>query len=327
MGERLESGCRCVAGTLDGLGGALHLHADEQPEQLAGISAAPTVDGGHQEVPVLFDEDRLGAGEGRASAEELGDGDGHALVGFDELDRAVALDRIASLEETPRLRLEPSLRHDLPVGGAATHLQFMAQHRHLAGTPAGGRYASHPHAAAEITLDDGSLPATAVRYLAERPGEATAGATVEIEGTDWSGPHVVTVGVIDGDAVTAYRNGQCHALALAIAERTGWPIVAVGPGECCYDEDCLDTEDSSGLCSCQVQHLAVERPDGWLIDIEGPRPPEDFILASADPDLDEIHDLAPDRLEEIIWRAEAWRRPDVVVARGFVDAALVYEPD
>lgn len=206
----------------------------------------------------------------------------------------------------------------------------MVQPRHLAGTPAGGRFATRVHGPADVALDGAgstALPETAVRYLEAHPGEAPAGAVVEVAGTDWSGPHTVTVGVIDEHAVTAFRNGQCHALALAIAERTGWPIVAIGPNECCYDEDCVDAGDSSGLCFCQVQHLAVERPDGWLVDIEGPRPLEDFILASADPSIDEIHTLAPDRLEDIVWRSEAWRRPDVVVARGFVDAALVYDPE
>lgn len=197
----------------------------------------------------------------------------------------------------------------------------MDQRRHLAGTPAGGRFAEQTHSPADdVALDQGNDPAGP--YLRLRPGTAAAGSTVTLEGNNWMPSHTVTVGVIDEAAVTAFRNGQCHALALAPHERTGWPIVASGPSECCYDEDCPDTNDSAGVCDCQVQHLAVERPDGYLVDIEGARPRDDFLLASADPDFDEVRPLAPDHLERILWDSQSWREPDVAAARGFVDAVL-----
>ena len=50
------------------------------------------------------------------------------------------------------------------------------------------------------------------------------------------------VGVIDETALRAFRCGQCHALALALHELTGWPIKGLGdPG---WD----DTPNSPAHC-------------------------------------------------------------------------------
>ncbi len=35
----------------------------------------------------------------------------------------------------------------------------------------------------------------------------------------------ITLGKIDDDSIYAYQNGQCLALARAISERTGWPMI------------------------------------------------------------------------------------------------------
>ena len=65
------------------------------------------------------------------------------------------------------------------------------------------------------------------------------------------------LGVIDKAALTAFRCGQCHALALAIHELTGWPIKGLGDP---YNED---TPDSPA--HCVVWNPALRR----YIDIGG----------------------------------------------------------
>lgn len=203
------------------------------------------------------------------------------------------------------------------------------------GVPVGGQFAKHEHAEVDISLTEGTdvatldrpeLSATVERILADHPDEAIVGETVELEGTYYNPTLPVTAGVRDHDAVLAFKSGQCHALALAMHERTGWPIVSVGAEECCYDEDCPDDDDSDGVCSCQIQHLAVQRPDGHLVDIEGPKPEEDFMEAQGDPDWT-IKPVPDDRLEDIVRWDDSWRRPNVAVARTFVDEALTeYDP-
>ena len=199
----------------------------------------------------------------------------------------------------------------------------MDQRRHLAGTPAGGRFAAHRRQAADIDLGEGLTPQVRA-LLDQQPGIAAEGTVVDVEGS-WHDPHhTVTVGVIDEASIRAYRNGQCHALALALAERTGWKVVAIGPSECFYDPDCPEDNDSAGMCECQLRHLAVQAPDGRLADIEGLRPLEDFLLSCPDPEGDVVLPVAEDRLVDIISTNRCWRRPDMATARGFVDAALAY---
>jgi hypothetical protein len=189
----------------------------------------------------------------------------------------------------------------------------------------GGRFAAEAHdeAGGVDLAEPRSL--IAARYLAAHQGTAEPGAAAVLEGTVWFPEHHVTVGVVDDAAHDAFRTGQCHALALALHERTGWPLVVIGPKECCYDEDCMDEEtDSTGACGCQVTHIAVQRPDGQVVDIDGTVPVDDAILASDDPDMNELRPLSEDRLEEILGSSK-WRVPDLAVARGYVDAVLAIE--
>lgn len=205
------------------------------------------------------------------------------------------------------------------------------------GIPAGGQFTAQAHAEVDINLTDAGsstavlerpgLSAAVQRILSDYPGEATHGEPAEIEGTYYNPTLPVTVGVRDEDAIRAFKSGQCHAIALALHERTGWPIVSVGDESCCYDEDCPDDDDSNGVCSCQIQHLAVRRPDRYLVDIEGPKPEDDFMEAQGDPEWT-IKPVPDDRLEDLVRWDDSWRRPNMAVARAFVDEALTeYDPE
>lgn len=70
-------------------------------------------------------------------------------------------------------------------------------------------------------------------------------------------PRVWDVRVRDGvpsaDAITVFTEGDCWALAVAIHDLTGWPLVAAGIGD---DADWWD-------------HMLVETPNGKLMDIFG----------------------------------------------------------
>lgn len=61
-----------------------------------------------------------------------------------------------------------------------------------------------------------------------------------------------------------FQDGQCHALALALHERTGWPVWALrSPGRNGHDV-----------------HFVVRAPDGRLVDVTGAR---DVAAVEADP--------------------------------------------
>src|SRR5438093_9317454 len=61
-----------------------------------------------------------------------------------------------------------------------------------------------------------------------------------------------------------FENSYCHSLALALHERTGWPIVGL------YNQR-LGTD-----------HYLVRRPDGFLVDVHGARPESEVLDDWAD---------------------------------------------
>jgi hypothetical protein len=62
-------------------------------------------------------------------------------------------------------------------------------------------------------------------------------------------------GTINKNAVRAYKNGQCHSLALAIHFLTGWPIYGIA------DESNSPADPG---------HVVVKNPkNGGFVDIEG----------------------------------------------------------
>lgn len=84
------------------------------------------------------------------------------------------------------------------------------------------------------------------------------------------------------DQLERYSNGRCYRLAQAIADLTGWTLVAV-----------LDTWTVSGALYSRG-HIAVRHPDGHLLDVSGLHT-DGEIAAEWDADtittLDHISDL------------------------------------
>lgn len=111
----------------------------------------------------------------------------------------------------------------------------------------------------------------------------------------------VTPGVIDADAVHAFTSGQCHALALALHERTGWPLRWL--------------EDDEG----DPLHCFVETPEGKALDIAGVHD-RDEMLEGWQGVYDEA--ASSDQLRALSFGFGGWRVPDTKAASAFVDAVL-----
>src|SRR3954453_252667 len=92
---------------------------------------------------------------------------------------------------------------------------------------------------------------------------------------------------LDQAALMAFVGGQCHGLALAIQEETGWPLVAV--------------DSKEGVC----EHICVRRDDQLLVDITGAHS-DDEIRAARGGSLREL-----DRASiETLVADYAWSPPD-----------------
>lgn len=80
-------------------------------------------------------------------------------------------------------------------------------------------------------------------------------------------PITLTLGVIDDEADWVYTNGQCLALAVAMSEQTGWPVVL----RAFTDGD--GYEDDEPVRYTNLRHAYVQQPDGSLLDIRGEHDP------------------------------------------------------
>lgn len=103
-----------------------------------------------------------------------------------------------------------------------------------------------------------------------------------------------------------YSCGQCHALALAIHERTGWQLAVL-----CPSEDAIPSEDGD--------HVICITPDGLGVDIKGFRP------------LSEIQDqwaFTPCLVEcgaDTVWNL-GWDEHDMEAARVVAETVLAWQP-
>ena len=95
-----------------------------------------------------------------------------------------------------------------------------------------------------------------------------------------SGPVTITPGQLDADARDAFLLGGCGALAAAMHQAHGWPIVGLWA-----DSD-------------YPFHVAVQAPDGQVVDIDGPADPDDWVEAYGGPADCEFVPLDP---EETRW--------------------------
>ncbi|MDH6629385.1 hypothetical protein M2271_007221 [Streptomyces sp. LBL] len=150
---------------------------------------------------------------------------------------------------------------------------------------------------------------------------STTAPTVTIPGA-FGETFTVTPGRIDDAALRAFRSGQCHALARAVSDTTGWPMALIIDAECAYDPDlCADDDIAEGLCTCQLRHIVVVRPDGQHVDITGAHAPgtvPGYEGAPATP-------LTEDLWQHLLNSAD-WRTPALHVARTFVAPLIASLP-
>jgi hypothetical protein len=109
--------------------------------------------------------------------------------------------------------------------------------------------------------------------------------------------YVVERGVRDDRARLAFREGQCHGLALALGRRTEWQLVAI---------------ENGGLC----EHITVRHPHGHLVDILGGHPgglPGSAGMVEFDVDAQYIDELVANH---------KWSAPDPEAAGAWVDGVL-----
>lgn len=114
----------------------------------------------------------------------------------------------------------------------------------------------------------------------------------------------VTAGVIDDNARHAFTHGACGALAVAIHDTTGWPIIAVGK------------------CDGLDMHYAVRRPDGLLVDIEGAHSDDDMRDAYALWADDDVTLTPISRAEVWEWWVEEGQPIPMDVVRSIAAAVL-----
>jgi hypothetical protein len=112
--------------------------------------------------------------------------------------------------------------------------------------------------------------------------------------------YTVSPGVLDSRALLAFTQGQCHGLALALAEKTGWPLVKIESAE----RTCL--------------HVCVERPDGALIDVTGAHTAGELQQAAPGTTL---RPTDADQVE-CLTQEEGWAAPATAAARLWADAVL-----
>ena len=124
----------------------------------------------------------------------------------------------------------------------------------------------------------------------------------------------LTPGIIDGAAKHVFTMGGCDALAIALHDATGWPIVAITDAHNVYGRR---AGGGSAL------HWTVQHPDGKLLDIDGLHDAEDLVERySWDADEGEAAWGLSTRADAQEWWQEAGQKIPLNLAATFVDAVL-----
>lgn len=129
-------------------------------------------------------------------------------------------------------------------------------------------------------------------------------------------PSKLTPGVLDGYALHAFKYGACGALAIAMHDATGWPIVAI------TDHHNVFEDGTAGGGS--ALHWTVLRPDGMLVDVDGAHT-ADALIAEYEGEADNGEAAAgrSTRADAVEWYVECQGEPiPVSLAAKFVDAVL-----
>jgi hypothetical protein len=145
------------------------------------------------------------------------------------------------------------------------------------------------------------------------------------------GPVRLSPGVIDDAARTAFHNGHCLALARALAEQTGWPVVAhlSRPGDLMFergmDGSTIAADLPTEVWADAFVHALVETPDGMLLDIDGLHDPDEYRQSAYDSyGTVAIAYVEPDLLERALDDAHGQRFDEPGLAGSF--AAALLEP-
>lgn len=115
--------------------------------------------------------------------------------------------------------------------------------------------------------------------------------------------------VIDSSVRRFFTQGQCHALALAIHERTGWDVAILS-----YDEnDPVAAGD----------HVVCIDPRNRGVDIDGF---QDLLELESNWDMD-IVKVDPEILEIELDGFNGWDEMDMETARAWVDTVLALDEE
>ncbi|MEU9925077.1 hypothetical protein AB0H51_27980 [Streptomyces griseoluteus] len=200
---------------------------------------------------------------------------------------------------------------------ADEHKAALDQYRDLYGDADDDQLPAFDEARTTAAIEDSEFLRVLMDELADRL-PLPPGRMVTMPGANGL-TYTVTTGELNPAATQAFLSGQCHALARALSLVTGWPMAALISDECAYDEDqCTYADDAfSGLCSCRLQHVVVERPDGALVDIRGAFHPGHVPGYEGQEAVE---------LDEDGWaylcRSPQWRRPALAIARTFTAPLL-----
>lgn len=121
----------------------------------------------------------------------------------------------------------------------------------------------------------------------------------------------LTAGVLDREASYVFNAGQCLALAIALSERTGWPLyLRVGHGIIGRRRKACD----------YAIHAMVRKPDGKLLDVDGIRDEGDWVPSGWE--IDPVIIPATDARSALTRYTAGMVTQDITVAEQFVDVVL-----
>lgn len=124
---------------------------------------------------------------------------------------------------------------------------------------------------------------------------------------------LVHPGVLDYYSDYAYSNGQCHALALAVHEETGWPIVTAMMAK---------PKNRALLTIAELwNHSLIRTPKRLLLDIRGEND-KTYVLERSGYLITLKPEVTKKLLTEIIPTTDNGAIPNIEVARSFVDPVL-----
>lgn len=129
-------------------------------------------------------------------------------------------------------------------------------------------------------------------------------------------PSKLTAGVLDEYARGAFKLGACGALAIAMHDELGWPIVAI--------TDAHNVFEDGTAGGGSAMHWVVRAPDGKLVDIDGAHDEDDLVEEYMyDADDEEAAAGLSSRADCVEWYVESQGEPvPVSLARSFVAAVL-----